>query len=318
MSEKRTMELKKAIIDWLFENKNAWQRTNACREYFRPYIYNSDGNYLIGGEEVSEFITSADKLIYGQEELKIGTRGLKVTTNDRIGEIRKNTFGTDMQIVAYRTSDDMDVKFLDKDGYVFQHTTYSNFKTGQIKNPYDRCIFGIGYLGEGNAQQKTQVGYCWRGMLERCYCDRMKKIHPAYYGISTVCEEWLNFQVFAKWYNENVYQIGTERMHLDKDILFEGNKIYSPDTCIIVPQSINELFHTSGRKVKDSDLPHTIKRAANGRYSVTYKGKSLGIRDTVEECTELYLDAKRKHIREKVEEMKDEMPEKVQKILLAW
>ena len=65
MSEKRIMELKKAIIDWLFENKNAWQRTNACREYFRPYIYNSDGNFLIGGEEVSEFITSADKLIYG-------------------------------------------------------------------------------------------------------------------------------------------------------------------------------------------------------------------------------------------------------------
>ena len=61
----RTMELKKAIIDWLFENKNAWQRTNACREYFRPYIYNADGNFLIGGEEVSDFITEADKLIYG-------------------------------------------------------------------------------------------------------------------------------------------------------------------------------------------------------------------------------------------------------------
>ena len=65
MSEKRTMELKKAIIDWLFANKNAWQRTNACRKYFRPYIYNADGNYLIGGEEVSDFITEADKLIYG-------------------------------------------------------------------------------------------------------------------------------------------------------------------------------------------------------------------------------------------------------------
>ena len=65
MSEKRTMELKKAIIDWLFDNKNAWQRTSACREYFRPYIYNADGNYLIGGEEVSDFITEADKLIYG-------------------------------------------------------------------------------------------------------------------------------------------------------------------------------------------------------------------------------------------------------------
>ena len=46
MSEKRIMELKKAIIDWLFENKNAWQRTNTCREYFRQYIYNSDGIFF--------------------------------------------------------------------------------------------------------------------------------------------------------------------------------------------------------------------------------------------------------------------------------
>lgn len=65
MSEKRTIELKKVIIDWLFNNKDKWQRTTACREHFRPYIYDSEGNYLIGGEEVSEFITNADKLIYG-------------------------------------------------------------------------------------------------------------------------------------------------------------------------------------------------------------------------------------------------------------
>ena len=58
-----------------------------------------------------------------------------------------------MQIVAYRNAMDIDVKFLDKDGYIYQHTNYTNFKNGQIKNPYDRCIFGIGYLGEGDAQQ---------------------------------------------------------------------------------------------------------------------------------------------------------------------
>lgn len=65
MDEKRNQELKRAIINWLFDNKNAWQRANACRDYFRPYIYDPDGNYLIGGEEVSDFISSADKLIYG-------------------------------------------------------------------------------------------------------------------------------------------------------------------------------------------------------------------------------------------------------------
>ena len=65
MGEERKQELKKAIINWLFDNKNAWQRTNACRDYFRPYIYDSNGNYLISGEEVSDFISNVDKLIYG-------------------------------------------------------------------------------------------------------------------------------------------------------------------------------------------------------------------------------------------------------------
>ena len=67
MTEKRAMELKKAIINWLFDNKSTWQRTSVCREYCRPYIYNADGNYLIGGEEISDFIIKADKLIYGGE-----------------------------------------------------------------------------------------------------------------------------------------------------------------------------------------------------------------------------------------------------------
>ena len=34
-----------------------------------------------------------------------------------------------MKIVAYRKNSDIDVQFLDKDGYVFEHTTYTNFKT---------------------------------------------------------------------------------------------------------------------------------------------------------------------------------------------
>ena len=220
-----------------------------------------------------------------------------------------------MQIVRYRTYTDMDVKFLDKDGYVYQHTNYTNFKTGQIKNPYDRCIFGIGYLGEGDAQQKTQVGYCWRGMLERCYCDRMKKIHPAYYGISTVCEEWLNFQVFAKWYNENVYQVGTERMHLDKDILVKGNKVYSPENCLIVPQRINMLFM---KKPNKYGLPNGILPIANGRYSARYNGKHIGNFDTLEEAELAHENEKRKAIKNVAEEYKLYIPDKVYKALLAW
>lgn len=58
-------ELKAAIFQWLLDNENRWQRVNACTEVFREYVYNKDGNYLIGGEVVVDFINKANKLLYG-------------------------------------------------------------------------------------------------------------------------------------------------------------------------------------------------------------------------------------------------------------
>lgn len=56
-------ELKKAIIDWMFDNASAWQRLNACVDAFRAYIYDGAGNYLIGGETVYRFIKTIDEII---------------------------------------------------------------------------------------------------------------------------------------------------------------------------------------------------------------------------------------------------------------
>jgi len=62
-------ELKQAIINWLMEHEHTWQRESTCREKFHPYIYDADGNYLIGGVIVSNFISAADKLIYGDDKM---------------------------------------------------------------------------------------------------------------------------------------------------------------------------------------------------------------------------------------------------------
>lgn len=56
-------ELKKAIVDFIFENEKEFQINNAVTQKFRPYIYDPDGNFLIGGDEVYEFIKDAIKLI---------------------------------------------------------------------------------------------------------------------------------------------------------------------------------------------------------------------------------------------------------------
>ena len=64
-------ELKQAIINWLLENENKWQRISACIQEFRPYIYTDEGNYLIGGKEVSNWIHNIDKILFDvQAELK--------------------------------------------------------------------------------------------------------------------------------------------------------------------------------------------------------------------------------------------------------
>ena len=57
-------ELKAAIITWLLDNENAWQRVTECKKHFRPYIFDAAGQYLIGGEDASNFIDAADKLLY--------------------------------------------------------------------------------------------------------------------------------------------------------------------------------------------------------------------------------------------------------------
>ena len=78
---------------------------------------------------------------------------------ERLGEINKNKFGTEMKIIAYRKSNDIDVQFLDKDGYIFKHQIYANFKSGGIRNPYDKNICGVGYMGVGKYHCKQYKSF---------------------------------------------------------------------------------------------------------------------------------------------------------------
>ena len=77
----------------------------------------------------------------------------------------------------------------------------------------------------------------WHGMLERSFSDRYKSKYPSYRDVSCV-EEWLKFSNFRSW----VLTQQWEGLELDKDILVEGSKIYSPETCCFVPKEVNYLL----------------------------------------------------------------------------
>lgn len=237
---------------------------------------------------------------------------------DRLGEIRINNQGTKMKIIAYRRRNDMDVEFLDDFHYVKRHSAYSNFVKGTIKNPYDRSVFGIGYIGDGKWKVKhngkfSRVYLCWMHMIERCYYDKNQELHPSYYDKCTVCNEWLNYQIFADWYKEREYECDG-RLHLDKDIKYPGNTVYAPEKCLLVPQRINMLFLNKPNK---RGLPNGIRKNSCG-YLAKYNQRELGVYNSVEEAYSVYASKKKEDIINIANEYKEIIPDEVYQALLKY
>ena len=169
---------------------------------------------------------------------------------DRTGEVGVNNDGEEMRIIRYGGVKDIDVQFAD--GTIVEHKQYGNFKVGNIKNPFFPSVFGIGFIGVGKFKsldengKSTKCYNTWVDMLMRCYDPKYHEKKPTYKSC-TVDEQWHNFQNFAQWYYSNYYEFEDEKLALDKDILHKGNKMYSPETCVFLPVSINSLFIKSDK-----------------------------------------------------------------------
>lgn len=237
--------------------------------------------------------------------------------NKRIGEINVNNHGSTMKIVEYNSYNDIIVEFQD-DYRERVHTTIGNFKNGNVRNHYERSVYGIGYLGVGrfavkDGQEKTHHYRIWHELIARCYADTKKDEFSAYYDICTVCDEWLCYQNFAEWFENNKYEC-EGRLHLDKDILYPGNKVYSPETCLLVPQRINMIFTN---KTNSRGLPNGIIQAENG-YLAKYNHKELGVYKTVEQAYKVYAEEKEKNIKQVADEYKDMIPSHVYEALYRY
>ena len=185
-----------------------------------------------------------------------------------------------------------------------------------------------GYIGVGKYRKSThgRIYEVWRDMLRRCYDDKRQIKSPTYKGC-TVCEEWHNFQNFAKWYEENYYEIEGQRMHLDKDILFKGNKIYSPQTCIFVPQRINLLFTKSNaiRGLYPIGIDFHKKsgklRVRCDIYEENCKKRiclGMFLPSETEEAFAVYKKFKENYIKQVANEYKDFIPKKLYDALYVY
>lgn len=113
------------------------------------------------------------------------------------------------------------------------------------------AVEGVGIYNDGLFKccvngKKTREYQLWHGMFTRCYNEKFLKRSPWYLGCE-VAEEWHYFQNFASWCQEQIgfnsfSKESSIRFELDKDLISGGNRIYSPNTCVFIPQELNVLL----------------------------------------------------------------------------
>ena len=204
--------------------------------------------------------------------------------------------------------------------------SYGNLKRGQFDNPFRKSVCGVGCLGNTKTRinGRTKKSYSvWSAMIERCYGTRSKTVRPTYqYNNCKVCDEWLCYENFEKWFNENYYEIPSgEEVCLDKDILFKHNYLYSPSTCIFAPKRINGLF--TNRQLHRGKYPvgvvgHGNKFIARCNSYKTQSMQHIGTFDNINDAFNAYKEYKEKYIKEVADLYKDEIPKKLYDALCSY
>lgn len=191
------------------------------------------------------------------------------------------------------------------------------------KERQEKLLYGVGYYGKEleNIRVKDIPSYnVWRLMLCRCYDEKLHIREPRYKDCA-VCDEWHSLFEFNEWYINNYYEIEGQRMELDKDILVKGNKIYSPDTCIFVPQRINCLI-VSANSIRGQFPIGVYYDKQKKRYiaNMNYKGRNFKLQQCKSpiEAFYVYKFYKESYIKSVAEEYKKEIPDKLYQALINW
>lgn len=153
----------------------------------------------------------------------------------------------------------------------------------------DRATFTV--IVDGKPQRQRDPFYAkWSKMLLRVYCPLYLAKRPSYEGVS-VTPDWHKFSSFKSWMLSQDW----DGKHLDKDLLFPGNKHYSPTTCCFLSPGLNSFLTEAKRN--GGHLPtgvswdkHRHKYAA----CISRQGKTLklGRFDDPIEAHNTWLDAK--------------------------
>lgn len=176
-----------------------------------------------------------------------------------------------------------------------------------------KSMFGIGYLGCSDVDVQGTIYRKWANMMQRCYSEVTHKLKP-YYKNCRVCEEWWNFSNFREWYRENI--IEGRQFDLDKDILVQGNNVYSPNTCALVTHYANTVFQRRGIETNIVQCVTTGK--FNASATILGKIKEIGAYETREEAERQLLLYRKEFINQFAKKNRNKVPNKVYEAMVKW
>ena len=238
-----------------------------------------------------------------------------ISYKDCIGKVCKSKSTDDFKVLKYNNAKDIEIQFL-KTGFETS-ATLGNIRNGEVKDRYSPSVYGVGVLGTKYPSKisdvKTKEYVLWQSMLQRCYSDAYKKKYQTYEG----CEVSDNFKSFEYFYEWCHSQIGFDNdgngnpFHLDKDLLVKGNKVYSEDSCVFLPQEINSLLVKCTASRGEHLIGvywHKTNKAFVARVNKN-KGNSehLGYFKTELEAFEAYKQAKEAFVKEQAEKWKSQI-----------
>lgn len=236
------------------------------------------------------------------------------------GKIFKTNNYGDVVVTKYVDSSKVHIRFIET-GY--EATAEINqIKKGNVKDRLVATVQGVGVLGDEPAcvnGKHLKEYLLWQAMLKRCYDPEYCSKHPTY-NDCCVSENFKYYPYFKSWCFEQIgfKQTGWE---LDKDILVRGNKVYSEDTCVFIPQEINKLLNRQNEN--QTEYPtgvHYDKREGKFHSHLSVSGGRirLGRFNSVDAAFQAYKQAKEDQIKVVANKWKEQIDERAYKALMSY
>lgn len=286
-------------------------KVNKWGDTMKIIVYNSAQDIVVEFQDEWKEVKNSD-----YKAFKEGNIVNPHIYKQRIGMTNLNSQGYIMKVIDYIDYNNVIIEFQD-DCLEQVKCTWGAFERGTIKNHYAPFVCGVGMVGikypATKNGKRTKEYTAWSSMLARCYTKSIinGENHYHRYEDVEICDEWLLFENFYEWlHSQENFDKWTlfDKGVVDKDILIKNNKIYSPNTCCLVPQNINMLFAKSNKTRGKCPIGVTYKTRDNVfevQCNVNGKETYLGRRNTPEQAFLLYKPFKENLIKQVAQEEYD-------------